>query len=289
MMPHARGRAQSNAPRGHPERSVRRPGPGLTSGVRAISSAGERCLHTAEATGSKPVSPTLKAQVNGGLRIAARRAGAACTTPAERSVPRRTAEDIGSRGPVRLRDENGEAFRVEAERGQHREVATVAGDDQDRVFGRPGIGLRHHDGVDAGRRGLVEARPDRRSAQGSGDVAPPPGATGCDSLWTGPAPSPAGTPLASSHQSCASRPKDLPNSTAVELVDDRKIGRRHDEAGERHRAAARGGLRGAEVVAARNFDEDLLGDGAAVLKKRRHRERGARPLPGASSGADQRR
>ena len=43
-----------------------------TSG-RALSSAGERCLHTAEVTGSKPVAPTVKATSEARSRGAARR------------------------------------------------------------------------------------------------------------------------------------------------------------------------------------------------------------------------
>src|SRR5438874_13009482 len=39
--------------------------PRISSSARALSSAGERCLHTAEVTGSKPVAPTLKVLVRG--------------------------------------------------------------------------------------------------------------------------------------------------------------------------------------------------------------------------------
>ncbi len=35
--------------------------------MRAISSAVERCLHTAEATGSRPVSPTIETPVQQGF------------------------------------------------------------------------------------------------------------------------------------------------------------------------------------------------------------------------------
>src|SRR5947207_1563798 len=37
--------------------------PRISSSARALSSAGERCLHTAEVTGSKPVAPTMKVHV----------------------------------------------------------------------------------------------------------------------------------------------------------------------------------------------------------------------------------